>query len=105
MIAVNREERFQRALNQACSDAPQTPRHERLKDWQVAYLRKIVVDREPLLFVTAPTGAGKSTARFLTPHVYKSYESLHVHSPATVIIISPFVGLIQDQVDILRSKH
>lgn len=105
VIAVSREESFQRALNQACGDVPRMPRYDCLKDWQIAYLRKIVVDREPLLFVTAPTGAGKSTVPFLTPHVYKSYESPRVDSPAIVIIISPFVGLIQDQVDILRNKH
>ena len=41
VMAVNREECFQRASNKACSGVPQMPRHECLKDWRVSYIIKM----------------------------------------------------------------
>ena len=53
------------------------------------------------VFVSLPTGAGKSLCYGILPSVF---NSLHKKEKSTVIVVSPLIALMKDQVDSFTRK-
>lgn len=53
------------------------------------------------LFVSLPTGSGKSLCYWLLPGLC---DTLRGRSGSTVVVVSPVVALMKNQVDLLQKK-
>ena len=93
------EENFQQALEESLSLFPV----DELKAEQKLIIEKIVGKRD--VFGQLPTGYGKSLTFQLLPGVVKSLSAKGHGFPANplVVVISPLLSIIEDQVKYLRS--
>ena len=75
---------------------------ERLNKHQEKALR-LVVESKSDVFVNLPTGFGKSVVFQALPVVYSHVELSREKPPVIVIVVSPLVNLMKDQVSRLTS--
>ena len=75
---------------------------ERLNKHQEEALR-LVVESKSDVFVNLPTGFGKSVVFQALPVVYSHVEPSREKPPVIVIVVSPLVNLMKDQVSRLTS--
>ena len=87
------------ALQEAFRKASSNFKISELNAYQKLAIRKICVEKEDIL-VNLPTGSGKSLIYQALPLVFDhvSDESGHI-----VVVVSPLVSLMEDQVKYLRS--
>lgn len=87
------------ALEEAFHLASSKFKISELNAYQKLAIRKIVVEKEDV-FVNLPTGSGKSLIYQALPLVFDhvSNEKGHI-----VVVVSPLVSLMEDQVKYLRS--
>ena len=98
-VNVRFEGDLQQALEESLSSFPVT----QLKAEQRFIIEKIVGRRD--VFGQLPTGYGKSLTFQLLPGVLKSLNAKGYDFPSTplVVVISPLMSIVEDQVKYLRS--
>ena len=99
MVAFS-EEKFQFALQLACSFFPVKDLFDNLHVKQILALRKFFAGND--LFFSAPTGFGKSIIYELIPIMADTLND-RVAGSSVIIVISPLKALIEDQVTYLNT--
>ena len=76
--------------------------HDQLKDEQVKALCTFVEGRD--VFVSLPTGFGKSLCYVLLPLVFDCLLRQDSDGKAIIVVVSPLIALMEDQVSSYSAK-
>ena len=87
------------AILEAIHKATQSAGYSELKEYQRNAVEAYLSNRD--VFVSAPTGAGKSLLFELAPY---AFEHLSANNKSVVLVIVPLVSLMKDQVNNLVSR-
>ena len=82
--------------------AAREPGYRTLRPKQLEVIRAFVSGHD--IFVSLPTGSGKSLCFALLPSEFDRMWGLTETTASIVIVVSPLISLMQDQVKSLRSK-
>ena len=87
------------SIPKAIDKAKRSAGYSELKEYQRRTVEAYLSNRD--VFVSAPTGAGKSLTFELAPY---AFEHLLANNKAMVLVIVPLVSLLKDQVNNLASR-
>ena len=87
------------AINDAVTVAGQQPGFSQLREKQRLAVVNFMLGND--VFVSLPTGSGKSLCYWVLP---KAFDIVNKSSGSLVIVISPLIALMKDQVQVLTEK-
>ena len=90
---------MEKSISQAIENARQSAGYSKLKEYQWQTIEAYLSGRD--VFVSAPTGAGKSVTFELAPHAFKYMSE---NSQLLILVVVPLVSLMKDQVRNLISR-
>ncbi|KAL9959207.1 hypothetical protein ACROYT_G036304 [Oculina patagonica] len=93
--------RFDEKFEDACANALQKFGFDNFKEKQILAMKELMLGRD--VFVNLPTGSGKSLIFQAFPLVF-DYMRGNEHAQAIVVVISPLLFLMKDQVNYLISR-
>ena len=91
----------QKLVHEAISNATKALGYEQLRTKQEMAVRSFLSGKD--VFVCLPTGSGKSLCYCLLP---KAFDYLrHVQDSSIVVVVSPLIALMKDQVRAMTERN
>ncbi len=86
-------------VSRAISEASRLLGYTRLREGQELAIREFLKGKD--FFVSLPTGSGKSLCYMILPYIFNFIRG---RCDSMVLVVSPIIAVMQDQVDILHTK-
>ncbi len=86
-------------VSRAISEASKLLGYTRLREGQELAIREFLKGKD--VFVSLPTGSGKSLCYWILPYIF---DFIRGRCDSMVLVVSPLIAIMQDQVDILHTK-
>ena len=90
------------SIAKAITEASKATGYLILRDYQKKTLEAYLSGRD--VFVSAPTGAGKSLTFELAPYAFDCLNGDQANSNSIVLVVVPLISLMKDQVSNLNSR-
>jgi len=85
------------SIAKAINEASKATEYHVLRDYQKKTVEAYLSGRD--VFVSAPTGAGKSLTFKLAPYAFDCLNGDHANSNSIVLVVVPLISLMKDQGD------